>query len=101
MPQKFTASPIADGPNGAWTQLIIPFNVEQVFGSKSQVKVTGTMNGIPFRNSLMPVGDGTHYMHIKKELKAAAGIEAGYPVEVVMAIDQAERTVEVPHELQQ
>ncbi|WP_263357852.1 YdeI/OmpD-associated family protein [Acidicapsa ligni] len=98
--EKFTTRLVAKGPNGAWTHLIIPFDVVKVFGSKARVPVTGTLNDISFRNSVMPVGDGTHYMNINKELLAAANTKAGELVQVTMAIDKAERTVDVPEELQ-
>jgi hypothetical protein len=50
----------------------IPFNFKQVFGKKAQVRVAGTINGAPFRHSLTPRGDGTHHMHINKELLKSA-----------------------------
>jgi hypothetical protein len=99
MEQKFKAQLTAMGPKGAWTFLPIPFDVQQVFGTKARVSVTGTINGYPFRNSLMPRGDGTHFMMVGKELKAGAKATAGSLVEVTMEADKTERVVEVPDEL--
>ncbi|WP_214658996.1 DUF1905 domain-containing protein [Candidatus Formimonas warabiya] len=31
---------------GTWTFLAIPFNIEETYGVKSQVRVKGTVNGI-------------------------------------------------------
>lgn len=70
------------GPGGAWTFLPIPFDVQQVFGSKARVPVSGTINGFPFRNSLMPEGDGTHSMMVSKELQSGAKAVAGEKVHV-------------------
>jgi hypothetical protein len=39
---------------GSWTYLVIPLNIEEIFGSKGQVKVRGTINGYPYRSSAMP-----------------------------------------------
>jgi hypothetical protein len=101
MEQKFSTRLVSRGPNGAWTHMIVPFNVEEAFGSKARVPVAGKLNGVPFRNSLMPIGDGTHYMNIRKELMASAKTKAGELVQVTMKLDKAERTVEIPEELQQ
>ena len=61
--------------------------------------VAGTINGYAFRNSLMPEGDGTHAMAVSKALQAGAKAAAGDRVTVVMAIDTAERGVDLPAEL--
>jgi hypothetical protein len=99
MKQQFKARLKAHGPGGAWTFLYIPFSVEKTFGSRASVSVAGTMNGFAFRNSLLPLGDGTHRMAVSKELQAGAKAAAGKMVAVSMDIDRAERVVEVPAEL--
>jgi hypothetical protein len=99
MKQQFKARLKAHGPGGAWTFLYVPFSVEKTFGSRARVSVAGTMNGFAFRNSLLPLGDGTHRMAVSKELQAGAKAAAGKMVAVSMDIDRAERVVEVPAEL--
>jgi len=98
MKQTFKVRLLGRGPNGAWTFLPIPFDVEREFGSKARVAVAGTINNHPFRNSLMPEGDGTHSMMVSKALQAGARASAGDLVAVVMDIDNAERKVEVQEE---
>jgi hypothetical protein len=100
MKEKFEAKLTSRGPGGAWTFLYIPFSVEEVFGSMARVSVSGTMNGFPFRNSLLPMGDGTHRMAVSREMQAGAKATAGDTVKVTMEVDRAERTVEVPKELE-
>ena len=100
MNQAFQATITGHGPGSAWTRLDIPFNVHQAFGSKAIVPVAGTLNGVPFRNSLMPKGDGTHYLHLRKDLLTAARVRIGDTVSVVLAKDAAPRTVTVPEDLQ-
>jgi hypothetical protein len=97
--KKFEGVLTARGPKGAWTYMPIPFSVEEVFGVKSRLPVAGTINGFPFRNSLMPNGDGTHLMTISKELMAGAKAEQGERVQVTMKLDDAPREVELPAEL--
>jgi hypothetical protein len=77
----------------AW--LNAPFDVIKVFGTRARVPVRGTINGFPFRTSLMPMG-GCHGMAVNKTMRDGAGVEAGDTVSVVLERDEAERTVEVP-----
>jgi Domain of unknown function (DUF1905)/Bacteriocin-protection, YdeI or OmpD-Associated len=72
-----------------------PFFVAAVFQRKGRVPVKGTINGFPFRSSLMNMGDG-HMMVVNAQMRAGAGCEAGDTVDVVMELDEEERTVEVP-----
>lgn len=99
MPQKFQTTLVARGPGGAWTYLTAPFDVHKVFGTRGRVPVAGTMNGFPFRNSLMPEGNGTHCMMVGKELRAGANAEAGDTVLVILDRDEEARTADVPAEL--
>jgi hypothetical protein len=100
MKKEFETVLTSRGPGGAWTFMPIPFSVEEVFGSKGRVAVCGMINGFPFRNSIMPEGDGTHAMMFSKELQAGAKAKAGNRVRVVMERDEGVREVAVPPELQ-
>jgi bifunctional DNA-binding transcriptional regulator/antitoxin component of YhaV-PrlF toxin-antitoxin module len=75
--------------------IIAPFNVQEVFGTKARVPVKGTVNGYPFRSSLMPMC-GEHRMVVNKEIRDGAGVKAGDTVAVEMERDEGERTVEAP-----
>jgi len=94
--QKFDTILIKPETVGTWTFFIIPFNVEEVFGQKNHVKVRGAINGIEFRSSLTPRGDGQHYMVVSKSVLEAAGITRGDIIHVIMDLDTEERIVEVP-----
>jgi hypothetical protein len=72
-----------------------PFDVVEVFHRKSRVPVKGTINGFPFRSSLMNMGDG-HMMAVNAQLRAGANCKGGDTVDVVMELDEDERKVEVP-----
>jgi hypothetical protein len=98
--QSFDSRLTARGPGGAWVFLPVPFDVEQVFGFRARVPVSGTVNGAPFRNSLLPEGDGTHAMAFGKDLQAAAGAKAGDTVHVILRLDTEPRVTEVPPDLQ-
>jgi hypothetical protein len=75
-----------------------PFDVVAVFHRKGRVPVKGTINGFPFRSSLMNMGDG-HMMVVNAQLRTGAQCKAGDTVTVLMAVDEDERTVEVPRYL--
>ena len=85
------------GSSVAW--LNAPFDVIKVFGTRARVPVRGTINGFPFRTSLMPMG-GCHGMAVNKTMRDGAGVEAGDTVSIVMERDEGERTVEMPPLLQ-
>ena len=79
---------------------IVPFNVQQVYGTKAHVKVRGIIDGYPYRGLIANMGEG-HMMVVKKEIREAIGKTAGDTVKVVMEIDTEPRIVDVPEDLQQ
>jgi hypothetical protein len=93
---EFTVKLEGRGTSVSW--LNPPFDVVEVFGTRARVPVRGTINGFPFRSSLMPMG-GCHGMPINQALRKGAGLEGGDTVSVVMERDEAERTVELPQVL--
>ena len=84
---------------GTWTFLRVPFDVQQAFGSRARVAVRGTVNGVAIRSSLMPQGDGTHFLVVNKAIRDQAGAEAGAVVSVTLEQDHEPRTVDTPPDL--
>ena len=91
---------IEAGPGGG-ALVVLPASAADVFGTKARVPVTATFDGIAYRGSTMPMGDGTSCLGIRKSIRTAAKLGIADPVHVVIERDTAERTVEVPADVPQ
>jgi bacteriocin resistance YdeI/OmpD-like protein/uncharacterized protein DUF1905 len=78
----------------------LPADVAAAMGGRARIPVAGTINGVPFRGSTMPLGDGRHCVGFRKDTRAAAGgAEMGDTVAIEIRRDDAPRTVAVPDDL--
>jgi hypothetical protein len=97
--QHFKAILVKPDAVGAWTYLTVPFKADEVFASRARIPVIGTINNVPYTGSLLPHGDGHHYLVVNKTLQKSCGASIGDQVTVTMLLDEAIRAVEVPEDL--
>ncbi|HEY3744278.1 MAG TPA: DUF1905 domain-containing protein [Bryobacteraceae bacterium] len=83
LPKSFTAKLEKSPTKGGWTYVIWPASAK-FFGTNGLVKVTGKIDGHPFRASFMAMGDGRQMLPIKAETRKAIGKDAGQTVKILL-----------------
>jgi hypothetical protein len=91
----FSAPIRSAGGGGAFVE--IPYNVESAYGRK-RVPVIATIDGEPYRGTLVRMGSECHMLIVLKEIREKIGKDFGDDVTVTLQEDTQPRTVEVPED---
>ena len=100
MTQKYQFRAVIENAGGGGAYVNVPFDVEKTFGKK-RVKIKATIEGEPYRGSLVRMGTPNHMLLILKEIREKIGKSFGDEVSVELEEDLEPRQVELPVDLQQ
>jgi hypothetical protein len=99
MDKKYNFRALIENAGGGGAFVIVPFDVEQAFGKK-RVKIKATIEGEPYRGSLVRMGEPYHVLIILKEIREKIGKSFGDEIYVELEEDNEPRQVEIPPDLQ-
>ena len=84
---------------GSWTFLILPKNASSKLPSRGMTAIEGTINGFPFKATLQPDGEKSHWLKVDRKLSKSAGAQAGNAVTLEITPAGKDTEPEVPTDL--
>ncbi len=96
-PFRFRAKIEAARGGGAVAR--IPDELVGPLGGLKQMRMTGTLNGVPMRTSTMPYS-GAFYVGLHKAVREQADVAVGDDVEIELTRDESPRVLELAPELE-
>jgi len=91
--------PAAPGLGGSWTFLVLPKTASAKLPTRGMTTVDGTINGCPFRATLEPDGQKSHWLKVTKSMQECASATAGDVVSLEIMPVQEEPEPKVPADL--
>lgn len=100
MTQSIRFRAVIEDAGGGGAYVTIPFDVEKTFGKK-RVKIKATIEGEPYRGTLVRMGSPNHMLLVLKEIREKIGKSFGDEVVIELEEDLEPRQVDVPSDLKQ
>lgn len=91
--------PAAPGRGGSWSFLVLPKAASSKLPTRGMTAVEGTINGYPFRATLEPDGQRSHWLKVTRKMREAAKANVGDVVTLEIASAGAEPEPRVPADL--
>lgn len=95
-PLRFETTLLEEGKTA--TGFKVPDTIVEALGGGRRPRVTVTINGYTYRNSIAVLG-GVHMVAVSAGNRAGANIKGGDPIVVDIELDTEPRTVTVPPDL--
>lgn len=77
----------------------VPADISKKLESGSPVPVSGTVDGVPLRSTLVPRGRGCYRLAIHGDIRKKLRVDAGAVIEAAISKDEEPREPELPHAL--
>jgi hypothetical protein len=98
MTEKYQFQAVIEDAGGGGAYVTIPFDVENAFGKK-RIKIKATIDGEPYRGTLVRMGSPQHMLLVLKEIRKKVGKSFGDKVAVELEEDIEPRQIEFPPDL--
>lgn len=98
---QFKAKLLRPASDASWAFAIFPRRASEKLPRRGRTTIEGTMNDHPFRATLEPDGQLSHWLRVNNELLEAAGANIGDSVTFEIMPVKEEPEPEIPADLQQ
>ncbi|MDE3201609.1 MAG: DUF1905 domain-containing protein [Acidobacteriota bacterium] len=82
--------------SGSGACVLFPYDVEREFGTRGQVPVKVTFDGVPYTGTMVKYGRPEYMLPMLKAIREKIGKGPGDTVTVTVERDECVRTVEIP-----
>lgn len=90
---KFKAQLLRPAEKASWTFLRLPIEASQSLPTRAMCSVEGTFDGTAFWTTLLPDGEGGHWMKVEKKLQGKAKPGDTIVIEIAPMAKEPEPTV--------
>ena len=91
--------PAATAKGDSWAFLVLPKNVSAKLSTRGMTTVDGTINRHPFRATLEPDGQRSHWLKVDRKMREGAEAEVGEVVALEITPATEELEAKVPADL--